>query len=233
MTSKQLNRLSMFLSVQGVFESHESKVNTLPALKAAKEELDQQIASIQTLAQVQSQKSGGAADKAQTLQELIDTAFEVAAAVRAYAVAEQDSELAAKLDYSRTDVSHGRDHEVIARCQIIHAIATEHVASLADCGITPAKLTALNKKIEAFRLAQTKPRQGRTTSSAATRALPELFRLADEVLSKRLDGLMVQFRASDVAFFNEYEAARTVLDMRGGRAVKESESKEPALQKAA
>lgn len=83
--------------------------------------------------------------------------------------------------------------------------------------MTAAKLTALKKKIEAFQAVQPKPRQGRVTSSAATSQLPQLFTEADSVLNERLDALVVQFKATQPVFFNEYAAARVIVDNPGGR----------------
>jgi hypothetical protein len=95
------------------------------------------------------------------------------------------------------------------------------VQAVLDYGITPAKLTALKKKTDAFQSVQVKPRQGRATSSAATKALPELFALADAVLNDRLDGLMIQFKDSQPTLFHEYTSARIIVDLPGGRASKE------------
>ena len=122
--------------------------------------------------------------------------------------------------YSRSDVGNGRDTEVVSRCQDILAAATENVGSLADYGVPQAKLTTLKKKIEGFQAVQAKPRQGRATSSSATKELAKLFREVDELLSERLDALAVQFQVSQAAFFNAYTTARSVVSTPGGRSSK-------------
>jgi hypothetical protein len=76
---------------------------------------------------------------------------------------------------------------VLARCRDIRAAATANLASLADYGITQAKLTALKKKIDAFEALLAKPRQQIATSSAATQTLPQQFGAADAILNKRPD----------------------------------------------
>jgi hypothetical protein len=218
----------MYLAVQGVLESHQDVWQTLPGFAAGEGELGENIASIQTLAQTQSAKSGASADKDQAFNALVTAAFEVAAATKAYATASDDRELSAKMDYSQSEVGRGRNSEVLARCQIIYTEANAVVSSLADYGVTPAKMTALKKKTDAFASAQSKPRQGKATSSAATKALPELFDLVDELLNDRLDGLAIQFRDSQPAFYGEYTAARVIVDLPGGRASKETKAPAPA-----
>ena len=224
MNSTQTNKLSMYLAVQAVLEAHQDAWQSLAGFAAGASELDENISSIGALAQTQSQKNGASADKAQTFDELVAAAFEVAAATKAFATATADKELAAKVDYSRSEVGSGRDSLVLARCRSIYAEANAVVSSLADYGVTPAKLTAFKKKTDAFQSAQVKPRQGRATSSAATKALPELFALTDELLNDRLDGLAIQFRDSQPAFYGEYTTARVIVDLPGGRANKQTKA---------
>ena len=214
----------MYVAVQAVLEAHHDLWQALPGFVTGAGELDENIAGIQTLAQTQAQKNGASADKAQAFDALLDAAFEVAAATKAFAAATGDRELAAKLDYSRSEIGSGRDNEMLARCRAIYAEANAVVASLADYGVTAAKLTSLKKKTDAFQSAQPKPRQGRATSSAATKALPELFALTDGLLNDRLDGLAVQFKDSQPAFYGEYLAARVIVDLPGGRASKETKA---------
>jgi hypothetical protein len=50
-----------------------------------------------------------------------------------------------------------------------------------------------------------------SSSSAATKELTKLFQQATEILTDRVDGLMVAFKTSEPVFFSEYEAARVTL----------------------
>lgn len=219
MNSTQSNKLNSHLAVQAVLNGTEVW-QTLPAFAAGVEELEEHIASIQALAQTQTSQSGAAAEKAQAFQVLVDAAFETAAATRACAAASSNRDLARRVDYSRSNVGKGRDTEVVARCQDILAAATENLASLADYGITQAKLTALKKKIEGFQALQPKPRQGRAHSSSATKEIAKLFKQVDELLNDRLDGLAFQFKDTQAAFYNAYTTARSIVTASGGRSAK-------------
>ena len=59
------------------------------------------------------------------------------------------------------------------------------------------------------------PRQSRVSQSAATRLIPGLVRSGAAVLREQLDGLMIQFKSANPNFYNEYFAARTVVNNRG------------------
>ena len=80
-----------------------------------------------------------------------------------------------------------------------------------------AKLTALGKKIEAFKKVQTRPRQGVAKKAAANKALPRLFLQARNILTRRVDRLMVQFKASAPEFFAEFETARKIVNQPGSQ----------------
>ena len=112
---------------------------------------------------------------------------------------------------------YGREAAVLSRVRDIHAAATAELAKLGDYGITQAKLTALKKKIDAFEASLAKPRQQIATGSAATQSLQSQFADADTILNKRLDKLVYQFKDSAPDFFNEYQTARSIVDIRGGR----------------
>jgi hypothetical protein len=222
----------MYLATQAILKTHQDVWESLGAFADASGEFDEQVDSIQTLLQVQTDRKGGTADKAQALNAVVDSAFEITAALLAYARANADDALADTMDFSRSDIVAGRDSEVLARCQNIYTHATELVASLANYGITPAKLSAFKKQTDAFAAVKTRPRQDRATGAAATKAFPELFALADELLNDRLDGLAIQFKDTQPAFYNEYTTARVIVDLRG-RMTQQANPVPAALPKAA
>src|SRR5437899_2005450 len=52
---------------------------------------------------------------------------------------------------------------------------------------------------------------------AVKKQLPQLLRQAAEILNDRIDGLIAPFKASEPAFYNEYQAARLIVDAASGR----------------
>ena len=221
MNANQSNKLNSYIAVKAVLEGTDVW-QSLPAFVTGAEELAERIAIIQGLAQTQTSQNAAAAEKAQTFQVLVDAAYEVAAATRACAVASSNKELARRVEFSRSDVGKGRDTEGVARCQDIWSAATENVGSFGDCGVNQAKLNALKKKVENFQAVQAKPRQGRATSSSATKELAKFFKEVDELLNDRLDALAVQFTESKPALWNAHNTARVIVDSPGGRASKDA-----------
>lgn len=230
MNKVQTNKFRAYNTVDAVLDAHEATWTPLAAFAAGVSRFKGIIVEIQDSAQTQASRTGAANEKSYALEALGNAAFETAAAVHAFAVAQRDYELEGRVDFSRSSVSLGRETAVVSRCRDIHAAATAHVADLADYGITAAKLTALKKKIDAFETSISKPRQQVAESSAATVSLAEQFNEADEVLKKCLDKLVYQFKVSAPDFFNEYQTARSIVNIRGGR--KTNDTPTPAPQPA-
>jgi len=218
--SKQASRLNSFVATISVLqrESNSDLWSSKVALSRAVADLEAVVEKINDCAQCQAAKDGATEEKAQAARELGDAAFEIAAATKSCAVAGGNKYLAGQVDFSRSEITKGRDSSVLARCRAIHAAAAGALDSLADYEVTSAKLTALKKKIDAFDAAQSKPRQATASSSAATKELTKLFKQAGEILDDRLDGLLVPFKSTEPTFYSEYQAARVVVGNTGGRA---------------
>jgi len=232
MFATQTNKLRAYQAVELILETHKATWEILPAFATAVGEFTPIITEILSLAQTQASREGASNEKAYALEALGKAAFEVGAAVHAYAVTTEDFALEGRVDFSRSTIVYGREASVLARVRDIHAAATTQLANLADYGITQAKLTALKKKIDAFEASLAKPRQQIAESSAATQTLSQQFAEADTILNKRLDKLVYQFKESAPDFFNAYQTARSIVDLRGPRKTNDTPSPAPVPQPA-
>ena len=232
MDLRQTKKLSAHRALSTALEDFKAKWTPLGAFKRAVTAFNDCLDSIDELARIQADKSGAGTEKALCLVALATDAHTVASAVAALASDTGDAGLAAKVNFSRSEVKRGREAEIITRCENIHAAATANLKALdGDYGVTQAKLTALQQKIDAFRTAQPKPRRSRGSTKAATEQLRVCFTKADEIASEKLDKLVVQFEASEPTFFSEYMSARKI-GQAGSRSSKDKQGVLP-LPKAA
>jgi len=217
MTKNQIAHWNSMMSTHGVllnFTEHydgTKSLTTLPALEQGVEELRDVLAAIDVQSKKQADSSGAALAKKTALLTLGDAAYEVARAVRACAADVGNDTLTGQVTFSRVALIRGADKTVIDRAELVRDAAAESIALLADYGVTPVKVTALTKKIDAFRKAQPAPRQRVNKSSAAMKALRKLFKSTRTLLNERLDGLMVQYKTSNPEFFNQYNSARVLV----------------------
>lgn len=210
------NRLTMILTTdtvidkyQSVWKDHVAFGRNAAALKTRIEEIDEQALIAQG-------KSRGADVKVSARTALSLAACEMIGAVQTYAADNENLTLAGKVEYSASTLVAGKAHEVVLRCRAIHTTAAEIAAELVEYGITAAKLAAFKKKIDAFDGVKNAPRETIVQRKAANRLLPLLVRAATGILRDQLDGLMLQFKGSAPNFFEEYFAARVVVDSGGG-----------------
>lgn len=126
MTTKQQNKLNMYLAVKAVLDGNNSVWQSLQAFADGYTVLSTQIGLIRTLAQSQNvDTSGIAQDKQASKVAMAQAAVGIASAVRAYAVKTKNNTIASEVDFTQSSLTGERDAEAIEDCQNIHD-AGEH-----------------------------------------------------------------------------------------------------------
>lgn len=213
MTTKQQNKLNMYLAVKAVLDANDSVWQSLPAFADGYAGLSTQIGSIQALAQNQNlDTSGIAQDKQASKVAMATAAIGIASAVRAYAVKTKNNTLANEVDFNQSDLTGARDADAVENCQNIHDAANTSLAALAAYGVTAAKLAALQTAITAFSGLMGKPRQTIATGKTVTQQLGDAFDAADLALNEELDNLIGQFTDTNAGFVSDYQNARIIVD---------------------
>ena len=212
MTKNQSAKLNALLSVQTLLTANPTVVSTLPALDEAADELTTLVSGINANVKVQTSASGSSEAKAEALASLGDAAFEVAGGVLSFAEKSGDPALAVRVKFPRSATTAGSANAVVARCQDIIEAATENLESLADHGVTQAKVNGLKQRLRTYDGLRVLPRQAKAAAAAATRQMERLFAEADRLLDKRVDRLVWQFRASAPEFYDKYQVARSIVD---------------------
>ena len=213
MTTKQQNKLAMYLATKSVLDSNNAVWQSLQAFADGYTDFTSHVARIQTLELSQVTDSTGIAqDKKASKAAMATAAQTISAAVHAYAVKNKNNTLANETDFTISDLTGERDAEAIKDSQNIHDLANTNIASLAAYGITAAKLTALQAVIDGYKAIVTKPRDNIVAGATVTQALSDEFDAADETLSEILDGLIGQFAAANAKFVSDYNNARTIVD---------------------
>ena len=224
------NRLNMVTTTAGVIEKHKDIWKDHEAFTEGVDALAETRAAI-TFQALQADGNPGAVDlKELTLQALSKSVNEIIGATLTYARKNADPELAAKVDFSPTEVVKGKAAQVVTRCTNIYNAVNEVADELVKYGITAAKLTAPKKKIDAFDKAKAAPRKSQVERSAATQLQNQLVGETVRILNDELDGLMPQFEETSPNFHAEYFAARILVDTTGSHA--ESAPPHPAPTRA-
>jgi len=209
----------MYLAVKAICDRNTTTWQTLPAFADAYTEFETHVSNIQTLAQNQSVKATGlAADKQKLRKDMAAAAATIALAVNAYAKKVKNNDLAARTNFTASDMTGGRDTVAAETARKVHEAATANLANLASYGVTAAKLADLKAKIDAYAASITKPRDAVASGRTATQQLAAEFAAADAVLNDQMDALVPQFATTNTTFVNDYKNARVVVSSGGGKA---------------
>jgi hypothetical protein len=210
MNTKQLNKLTMYLAVEGICDGTPTAWQPVQAFADAYADLKIHVTNIQTFSQSQEQDTSGIAqDKQAARQAMCAAALPIANAVHAYAVKTKNNTLAMSVDFSMSDLMGGRDVQSRDNCQNIVTTANANIANLANYGVTAAKVTALTNAIAAYNLLISKPRDTRAQGKTVTGNLQAEFDAADEDLGM-MDDLTGQITVAK--FVSDYNNARIIVD---------------------
>jgi len=216
MKKTRQNQINMLTSTSVVLAKHNDTWKDHIAFAEGAMEFTDTLPEIEAQTQLILGSAGASEAKKLATSALNTITGEVMGAVASYAHDTEDAELAAQVAYAASEVTRGKTSDIVARCKNIHAVATENLTALAKYGITAAKLTSFKKRIDAFDKLKVAPRDSVITRRAAGELQEQMVRSASVILRDKLDRLVVQFKAANPTFYEEYYAARVVVDTRNG-----------------
>lgn len=211
------NKLSMYLAVQKVCADNNSIWSGIVACATAITDLQNKVNQIVTVRQIQeSNPTGITQDKAVRKEIMVNQAMFVKGAVQAYATNNGNNELFESVNYSVSEMKRPADTICRDRALLIYNKANDIVASLSTYGVDATVLSNLQTAINDYAAIIARPRTAKSSIKAATTALNQLFVDTDLIIKRKIDLLMVQFKATNTSFYNTYLNARIIIDLGKG-----------------
>jgi hypothetical protein len=230
MTSRQLNKLGMFLAVRShcALPSHAEAVAAVPAFAEQLAALDDTVSRIRHLARLSLRllPGGITGGKAELRDSLADAAARLSAALVTWADVRGDRPLLHAARLSRSAVLGGRELEAADRVDNLLALARAHAADLVPYGISGEQLDDLDDLLQSFSETIGRPRHVIREGAVARRSLADLFATADLHLA-RLDRLATVLEPSHPAFVAAYRAHRRVVNLAASREVANADGSSP------
>ena len=218
MNHKQQATQTSYLNIQSVLDRHLAtvKFDEHEAFERYRQRWLECLENIDTLSAQQAQLSskGVTADKQAKRQRLVAATLAVSKPARAWALENENAEVAQTMSVSATALLRGSAKDATDLSQGVYdtASATATAAALASHRVTTAKLKALQDAIKKFAAAVPIPRQKITSRKSATQRLELEFSEAERCLTEGLDLLIDQFQADYPEFVAEFKNARVVAD---------------------
>lgn len=222
MDDRQAAKLKMYLNVQHVLQRNEPVWRTVAAYGQSLEAFNRNVEQINALnKQRQLNSKGITLSKTQAKELMVERTMLLAGAMKALASVTGDVVLTSNASINQTTLINTRDTDIDDLCQHLHDLAQEKLAALADFGITQADLDVVQQAIQTFTATIGKPKDTISQVKSFNEQIDSLFKANDKILNEQLDNLMYRFKASYVAFYNEYFSVRNA-GISGSRNKKEA-----------
>jgi len=218
------NKLVMYHAVQSHLERNKSVWTSVPAMVTTISDFELLLAEIKNYRKLTSENKKGITQQKATQQALvIEHAYELSSALYAMAIKKNDVILAAKVDFTETDLLKKRDDNLVTTCRNIVEFASEHLAELNVYRVTGDELIALEENINRFAENLTTGRVSVSEQKAANKKMKIVFLQVDALLKKQLDRIMVRYRKTEPDFYEKYQNLRRIVNY----GVRHEKPKEP------
>lgn len=203
----------MYLAVQECLDDNPEKWNTIPVLVNLKNELDELLQRMQEQDALASNDSKSVTEQKNALRDILtQKTVMMAGAISSFAAITGDDELARQMHLTPSDFVQAKETDIESMVQPVIDAAVANSEALADYGVLPDQVTELETSLDDFKEKIGKPRHIRNQKFAAIKMIDQLIDEGRDLLTKKLDKLMIRFRYSDESFYDSYNRARTIVD---------------------
>jgi hypothetical protein len=231
MEKLQESYLSAYVAISETLNQNSEAVNSILALKEAETDLNSLIATINSAASVNNEATNGKAETKETAKNLLaKVTFNVATALKTYAVKAKNTELKISSKVTLSGLKKMRDTDMPIKAKAILSYAQANLVNLVKYNITEMTLTNLTSLITNYELASGASNAGVGKRVASGKELDKLFTSVNSFLNETLDGLVDLTKESYPNFYDAYQTARKIKNTGLRHEKKEEESKAPVKQ---
>jgi hypothetical protein len=213
MNRKQMNIVEMADVVSAYMAKNSSIWQGNQAITEAVTELDGNLVVIEQLTKKQKAPVvGHAADKATVRDDLEYAILQIAAPIAALGAKTNNFTLEAQGDLTPAQVDKLAGEDLTATAQRISELATANLPALANYGIVPADITAVDTLVAQFEAVETKPREAVVDRAKETKQIGPVITSTRSLLLRQLDRAMFTYKRTQPEFHAGYESARVIVD---------------------
>lgn len=214
MNNRQTNTLNMYNAVSQFLNTYNAVWSGNATIAGMVTTFNGHISALNASDMAQKTITNGITQsKQQAKITMAKAAMVIAKAGKAYANATNNYVLAANFIFAQSDILRAKDTDADDICQGIHDALQPFIASTAPYGANAASQTNLQNAINTFSALIGRPRSQRTIVINATLSIAERFEATNTLLKDQLDPIMVQFKTTNAPFYNQYKAARVIVDV--------------------
>jgi hypothetical protein len=216
MTGIQEDKFTMYYTVIGTVDKFQSTWVANAVFAATYGLFKAKMPLIETNRDAQiTEITGITTDKTGKRGIMTDKALFIAKRIQSYATVIGNNDLLESVQYTTSDMKQARDTNIVGICDTILAKANANAAGIVTYGVTAQMITDLQAAIAAYVASISKPKNAKAQTKNATENLVQLFKDADDILTKRLDLDIEMFATSKPDFYSQYQTARIIIPTGG------------------
>ncbi len=207
------NRMNMYAVVLATCKQHEGEWAGIPKMVSAIDDLENAINVLNSKALLHGVKTiGVASSKAILLDRLYSGLEQVHGAYRMLAIELEDEQLKKRNSFRLSSLHRMNAAELKAHIAFVAESLIETGAQLEPFGIDNNRVGEILQLIEESSIALSKPRLAIVERKNLTKAMDYQVDLIDKIVKERVDVFVRMIKSSSPDFFNEYFAARKVIN---------------------
>ena len=221
MDASKKNIFAMARTVNGVLtkKDYQPLWQPIPGFVKQQGNLATEIAFIATNAPKVVQRKTGSADQKEAVRlTLCKAAFIIAGALVAYAHDAGNQELLVRMSTTLTALLGGRGQDSYDKCKDILTTANANLAGVIANGVAQTDLDHLQQLLDQYGGLLLQPRLDISNLKSIGQGIDASLERIVGILENGLDNLMLKFQDTHPDFYNEYQAARIIIDLPGGHA---------------
>jgi hypothetical protein len=203
----------MYAAVLQTCKAQQSYWENIPGFAAAVNELEQRLAVLHQTHTEQSTAAVGAGLNKQLFRDsLTDHLYIISKALSLRGLMLNDYSLYLRNKASLSDWRKLSDNALIHKADGLMLDLEAHAATLGEYGITPAFVAETHALMATITEIIIKPRMAILSKKGLTQRAREERERIDRLLKEQLDTMILVFKSSLPAFFNQYSSSRMIID---------------------
>lgn len=228
MNRRELNLSGMFQTLEEFLNNNLSSFEDKPLIMAFIADFKQRNKTILSLNEAQSVSTRAEFYiKAEDKKILLNNAISVSDGLKVIAAMKNDSHLKIEADVTRWELGRMRENDMLIRLKQLHTSALPYIEELIAIGVSAEVTNSLDGDTSKLMKSSPMIKNIRVKTVQATSELGELVVATNNLIRDTLDPLMLMFKNLNSTLYGEYNNARKIVDIRGGRTSKEDKEVTP------
>jgi hypothetical protein len=212
------NKRNMYGQVLDTCLNYQNAWGSVPAFEGIVERLQTKIALFDTTNKERLQiDTSETVVKNNNLKALTDEVYTLVKIIRAIGLANDDKTLAAQYDVRKTVFRVGGARTITNRFNLVLDKAEELIVELEPYGIDTAHVIELKLRTDQLMEEINTPRKRILRKKILTRNLDLIAVEIDQIIRQELDGLVELIGQESPEFFNAFQSARSIVDLKSRR----------------